>query len=215
MDLIGKNIKIYKRALNLYKKLGQLFDELSSSPENADYLYKRIEQTLNEFRKYINAINLEVLKKKYNSGVIDKLKINVQSFRKSHDTISKRIKRIKYYDDLKQTVPGYVKRSNLAVGGKFAGDVKKFISNITSLDNVEQYQSELNAIGKGTMPDVSFKRIYNTLMNPVPIRAKKQDPMTWGHKEANVRAAKEFKSFKNYKKEDKAKKSNVGWKIKK
>lgn len=203
---LNKNIEIYKKTLFLYNKAGDIWKKLENS-DNIEFILAQFFNVLKKLRKYLDLIEPNIFSQKLDKDKMEKLNHNLSVFREGQLFMEKKAKGIKYADYLKNTVPGYIKRLKLDRDmNRDLGELsKEFISIIAHPKNILDYESSLKNMGKGSMPDITFKKIFNTLIRPVGISKKKRPVMGAGHEETSKRIKKWYKSGKNV---------NVGFRIK-
>lgn len=170
--------KNYNKAYKIYDKIGDQFHEIEKGlGKESDFRINQLLLDLRDFRKYLNGVYVDDLKGKVDEETLDQVKHNMNLFNEAHYHIERKIKGIKYFDDIILPVTNFIEEMNLsdAEYRQWANDydqlAQKFAATITHIDNVESYENELKRLGKGKMSKREFMKIFNILkseMIPLP-----------------------------------------------
>ena len=168
----------YNKAYKLYDKINNQWSEVESGKSSdSDFNINQLLLNLRTFRKHLNGVYIDDLKGKISKESIDQVKHNMSLFNEAHYHIERKIKGIKYYDDIILPLGKFIgdQKMHHPEFKKWARDndelVKKFAAVITHVDNVLDYENEIKRMGKGKMSNKEFKKIFDTLkweMIPLP-----------------------------------------------
>jgi hypothetical protein len=168
----------YNKAYKIYDKLNNQWSKIESGQsKDSDFEINQLLLDLRKFRKYLNGVYIDDLKGKIPKESIDQVKHNMSLFNEAHYHIERKIKGIKYYDDIILPLGKFIEDQKLSLPEykKWARTeeelIGKFAAVITHVDNVLEYENEIRRMSKGKMSPKEFKKIFDTLkydMIPVP-----------------------------------------------
>lgn len=168
----------YNKAYKFYDKLSNRWSKIESGDAaDSDFEINQLLLNLKAFRKYLNGVYIDDLKGKVSKESLKQVRHNMALFNEAHYHMERKIKGIKYYDDIILPVGKFIadQKMNPPEFKKWARDedelVKKFAAVITHVDNVLDYENEIRRMGKGKMSPKEFKKIFDTLkwdMIPLP-----------------------------------------------
>ena len=197
----------YKIAKSLYQDISDDFYEIENNDGEDSYMIDQTLEDIKRLNRHINRIHIEELEDNYDTGVIEVLQNNIDTFKEASYYIERALMSMKLFDKIHPVLDKYMKGvmwKNIADTQEEA--VMKFGRFLTSEKNYENYRTFISNIVKGTMNKRAFTKLYNSISNrlakPKPKKKVKQrsplPPEMWPEKEQKAwkeRGKKRFESL--------------------
>jgi len=173
----------YKLSKSLYQEISDDFYAIENENSGDDTFL--IDQTLEKIKKlnrYINRINIDELEDIYDTGVIEILENNVDTFREASYYIERALMSMKLFDKIHPVLKQYLAKVDWNIIGNDINEaVLKLGRFLTHEDNYNDYRNIINNIVKGSMS----KRVFSNLFNTISARIAKPKPKETGPKQRN------------------------------
>lgn len=180
----------------MYPIINDMWHKLESGQGvHIDYEVQKILSYINQFEKLIDRIEIADLATSIPPEKLENVKHNKMLFREGAYLMKKHAKGIKYADDLKITVPTYIRKLDLrrsdyqSIASTEKELSKKIIAALTHPDNVEDLELKIKRMSDGTMSQKEFQSIFLKISSNV-IRKKTNDSL----KDDSFSSLKKYKS---------------------
>ena len=207
-NLYNDVLRTYKRAQHMWLEL-----ETAKTSQAPKIVIDKLLETLDTLVKMINKFNINSLQEYYPPETIDKIRANMGAHRDQIRQLERKVLAMKHFDNISPKIGGYVNEIGLddreiRKFGTMYNLIKQFLSSILHPNNIRDMESQLTALGKGTMTTPAFSRWFRHTMFPTGMPSKEKltsvgSAAKYGHPESWRRAQQEFQSLKDYKRDEK------------
>lgn len=171
---LKSSVEYYKQAEYLWKEIDQTFNEFEDGniPDiRVDNVVAKTISDISRLTGLLRKINIQDLEGHYDKNIIDDVKYNIGAFYEAADYIEKYLLGKKYYDSLLNGVSRLIEEMSLDHGQykKWAKDEeelsRKFTNMLLHPNNINQFINQIKRISLGTMSEKEFRKIYDTNKN--------------------------------------------------